>query len=373
MTLYHLIFIVKIKINMRVCIIGSGLSALTLAKALVNEKVYVDVASLDKNHKINKSRTIGISKSNFEYFNENLINIENIVWKLKKIEIFTDNLKNKKILNFDSNNDQLFSIVKNFQLYDLLNKNLSNNKYCKKIKFTKKYLKLDQYNLIINTDYSSFLTKKFFNKNIIKKYNSSAHTTIIKHDKISNNVATQIFTKNGPLAFLPISEEETSIVYSMHNSKNIHMENMNDIINQYNFHYKIKTISKIETVELKSFNLRSYFHDNILAFGDLLHRLHPLAGQGFNMTIRDVKTFIQIIKNRIALGLPLDQSVNFEFEKKMRHKNLIFSTGVDMVHEIFNFERKLNSSVLSKSIQMICNNSSLNKIFIKIADKGIAI
>ena len=30
-------------------------------------------------------------------------------------------------------------------------------------------------------------------------------TTIINHEKISNNIATQIFTKNGPLAFLPIS------------------------------------------------------------------------------------------------------------------------------------------------------------------------
>ena len=41
--MYHLIFVVKIKINMRVCIFGSGLSALTLAKALVKEKINVDL------------------------------------------------------------------------------------------------------------------------------------------------------------------------------------------------------------------------------------------------------------------------------------------------------------------------------------------
>ena len=41
--MYHLIFVVKIKNNMTVCIIGSGLSALTLAKALVNKKIYVDI------------------------------------------------------------------------------------------------------------------------------------------------------------------------------------------------------------------------------------------------------------------------------------------------------------------------------------------
>ena len=40
-------------------------------------------------------------------------------------------------------------------------------------------------------------------------------TTVIKHEKILNNVATQIFTKRGPLAFLPISKDSTSVVYSI--------------------------------------------------------------------------------------------------------------------------------------------------------------
>ena len=38
---------------MRVCILGSGLTALTLAKALVNQNVFVDLISSNKNHKIN--------------------------------------------------------------------------------------------------------------------------------------------------------------------------------------------------------------------------------------------------------------------------------------------------------------------------------
>ena len=59
---------------MKVCILGSGLSALTLAKGLVNQNIYVDIFSQKKNEKINKSRTIGISKSNFNYFNRDIIN-----------------------------------------------------------------------------------------------------------------------------------------------------------------------------------------------------------------------------------------------------------------------------------------------------------
>ena len=62
-----------------------------------------------------------------------------------------------------------------------------------------------------------------------------------------------------------------------------------------------------------------------------------------------------------------------EFEKKIRHRNLIFSNGIDLVHEFFNFERKTNSSFLSKSIQFLGKSSSVNKFFTNIADKGTLI
>jgi 2-octaprenyl-6-methoxyphenol hydroxylase len=117
-------------------------------------------------------------------------------------------------------------------------------------------------------------------------------------------------------------------------------------------------------------NLRSYYHKNILAFGDLLHKVHPLAGQGFNMTIRDINVLLEIIKKRIDVGLSLDSSVNLDFQKKMRHQNLIFSNGIDLIHEIFKIERKIQTNFLSKSIQTISNYSSINKMFTKIADRG---
>ena len=48
--------------------------------------------------------------------------------------------------------------------------------------------------------------------------------------------------------------------------------------------------------------LRNYIHKNILAFGELIHRIHPLAGQGFNMTIRDIKSLSNIIDQKLYLG-----------------------------------------------------------------------
>jgi 2-octaprenyl-6-methoxyphenol hydroxylase len=357
---------------MTVCILGNSLTALTLAKALVNKNIYVEILAKKKDLKLGLTRTLGISKSNSNFLNKSVINIEKLLWKLKKIEIFTDNLQKEKLINFENIDDHLFSIIKNYELYEILKNDLSKNKYFKKKQYNNKNLFfIKNYSLIINCDYSHFITKKYFSKKIIKKYDSFAYTTIIEHEKILNDTAVQIFTKKGPLAFLPISNNETSVVYSVHNSsieKNFKIE---ELIKRYNFKYKIKNIKKVDSFELQSLNLRSYYHNNILAFGDLLHRVHPLAGQGFNMTIRDIKNLTNIIIKKNELGLPIDSSICDEFEDIVKHKNLIFSSGVNLIHEFFNIERKSNSKILSKSIQYLGKNSSANRIFTKIADKGI--
>ncbi len=352
---------------MRVCILGAGLSSLTLAKALVNRNIYVDLYSQKKKNLPDKSRTIGISNSNIEFFNDSIINVDKIAWKLKKIDIFSDNLRKEKLINFENNDNELFSIIRNQNLYETLKKSLFKDKYFKRINFYKNFNFLDNYSLVINTDFTSSITKKYFSRKIVKKYNSSAYTTVLQHEKIDNNIAVQIFTKLGPLAFLPISEKETSVVYSFYNKKK---DNINNLIEKYNQKYKILKIGKINSFELKSLSLRSYYHRHILAFGDLLHKIHPLAGQGFNMTIRDIKILLEIIVNKYNLGLNLDSSVNHEFEKKLKHKNFIFSNGIDLLHEFFNFERKMNSSLLSKSVQMLNKNSKINNFFTKVADRG---
>ena len=181
---------------MTVCILGSGLTALTLAKALVNYEIDVDVIFNKKNLKITDLRTIGISKNNIDFLNSNIINIEKLIWKLKRIEIFSENLNREKIIDFKTNNDQLFSILKNFELYKLLEKDLSKNKFFRsRFSNVKNSHFLKKYELIVNCDPSNFITTRYFSKKIIKKYNSNAYTTIITHDQIENDTASQILQK----------------------------------------------------------------------------------------------------------------------------------------------------------------------------------
>jgi len=268
-------------------------------------------------------------------------------------------------------------MVKNDKLYKSLVGKISKNKFFKKdiIKESSFYtnlLKENKYDLIINCDSNNFLSKKFFAKKIDKNYNDFAYTTILKHKKIKNNIAIQIFTKNGPIAFLPISNNETSIVCSL-DTKNREYNDSEvlNLIRKNNPKYQIQKIHKLNNFKLGSSNLRKYHHENILAFGDLLHRIHPLAGQGFNMTIRDIKILSEIIQNKTDLGIQLDASILSDFEKETKNKNFLFSNSIDFIYEVFNLDRKIRNKGINNILKIIGTNTNLTNFFIKIADKGL--
>ena len=354
---------------MKICVLGDGLTSLVLAKILVNKKIHVDILCEDNAINYSHSRTFGITKKNYDFFSKEVLNLKKISWKLDNIEVYTENLPNQKILEFKKNNSEIFSIIRNNQLYKNLNTELKKNKFFNKKLYKNNDLSIiNKYDLVFNCNKNHFITKKHFSKKIEKKYSSVAHTAIIKHKKIDNKSAVQIFTKIGPIAFLPISNFETSIVYSVNTSDPVDLETL---IKKHNTKYSILKILEKNSFELGSLNLRKYFYKNILCFGDLIHKIHPLAGQGFNMTIRDIIDLSNIIDEKIELGLELNSSIFEEFEKKTKHRNFIFSQGIDLIYNFFDQERKIKGRLISNSLKYLGKNKYFKEIFSKFADEGL--
>ncbi len=152
---------------MKVCIIGSGLVSLTLAKVLIQKDLFVDILVTKKNSHYDKSRTLGLSKSNIDYFNNEIIDIKKILWEIKKIKIFTEKEAKKEIIKFENENKQIFSIIQNYKLEKMLFNRLKNSKFVKfknELNINKK-----KYELIINCDPTHQYSKKFFSNKIEKK------------------------------------------------------------------------------------------------------------------------------------------------------------------------------------------------------------
>ena len=252
--------------------------------------------------------------------------------------------------------------------------NLKKSKFIKFRNNNCKSIDKEKYKLIINCDAQNQITKKFFSNKIEKDYNSYAYVTSISHKKVlENNIAFQNFTNKGPIAFLPISNTETSVVFSIRTRNCKDKFDINNLIRKYNPRYSINKINPCARFKLKSSILRKYYTNNILAFGDLLHKIHPLAGQGFNMSLRDIKLLSKLIDEKINIGLDIDSSVCHKFQKESQDKNYVFFEGIDWIYELFYFESKFNSNLISKSINFIGKNSFINSFFKKFADKGLRI
>ena len=363
---------------MTICLIGKNLTTLVLSKVLINKGLNVDLYY--KNNKLSKnlsktfSRTIGLSNESIDFLDDQKILNKKKCWDIKQINLYKGD-DNKSFFNFKSKDNNFYMTSYN-NFFNSLEKKLKRNRLIKfkNIQNKKFYLKLDKkgYEIIINTDTTNPLFKKYFSNLLNKNYDSIAFTTIIKHSKIeNNNIAEQFFTKYGPLAFLPISKTKTSIVFSIFD-KNLkkNRTKIKELIRHYNKRYQIKDITDLLEFPINLSLSRNYYYKNILSFGDALHKIHPLAGQGFNMTLRDTKIISHLIEKNLKLGLNFDNVLE-KFENKRKSSNLIFAMGIDFIHEFFKLFNNYNIKTIDKFFSLMNNSKYAKDKLESFANKGI--
>ena len=120
-----------------------------------------------------------------------------------------------------------------------------------------------------------------------------------------------------------------------------------------------------------AFNSNKY-PNRVLLFGDALHVIHPFVGQGFNMTLRDLKCLNNILEEKINLGLDIGNSdILSEFSKKIKSSNFAFSISTDLLKNSFSIKNKYFKEARNNIIKTLNKNNFAKNIFFDIADKGI--
>lgn len=360
---------------MKACLIGYNLTNFILAIVLANKNFKVDIV-FEKKIKIKQgNRTIGVSKTNIDFLNSLFKIPKNCLWPIYDIKIYNSKNEHSQFLEFKDRNNENFFLLKQFNLFKITKRKceLLKNVFFKN--FTeKKLLKLEKkndYNFIINSETNNILSKKFFFNKIQKNFNSIAHTSILNHKTTQNHSAIQIFTKLGPLAFLPFSKNKTSVVYSVEKKyKASEIQITNEIL-KYAQNFKNKKLENFEKYNLKFSFPRKINCKNILCFGEALHKIHPLAGQGFNMTLRDIKLLSNIIDKHLYNGLEVNETIITNFVKKTKHLNYLFGTGINFINSFFKIDKRFEGYLSEKLFIFFNNNPTLIKNSIKIADKGI--
>jgi 2-polyprenyl-6-methoxyphenol hydroxylase-like FAD-dependent oxidoreductase len=374
----------------KICIIGDGLAGLAAAVILSKQSVSIDLYASNKKSKNLDRRTTAISDSNYLYI-KNILNLgkSNFFWSIKKIHLyFEDKAKIINFLNYKKKNKNFMHIFQNKNLKEKLNKIILQKKNIRLIKKNIESINSDEsfileakkkkfYDLIIvSTGGLSELYKKIESGRSIKKnYKELAITTTVKHNSNVKN-ASQFFLKEGPLAILPFQKNIFSVVWSV--NKSFYDTNEKDLKiileKKLIMLLKIKSIKCIEN--LKSFpinlNLKTkYFKKNVLILGDGLHTVHPIAGQGFNLVLRDIKKLSELMSETSKLGLLFKDSLLLKnFYNSRKPENNLFGLGINLTNSFFK-DNKYFFNFKKGLLNNINNFSFVKKVTQSIADKGI--
>jgi len=375
----------------KICIIGDGLSGSATAAIMSKQYVSIDLYSGNKrNNKNLDNRTTAVSESNFQFIKSNLNLSNDIFFPCKEINLFfEDKKKIINFLNFNEKNKNSMYIFKNKNLKKKLDKIITLKQNIKLIKkkieninseYTSNSLgkKKIFYDLIILSigGLSKFYSKIESNRSIKKNYEEVAITGIVKHNaKIIN--ASQFFLKEGPLVILPFKKKTFSTVWSVDNNFfNLNKKNLKKIlIKKLKTLLNVKEIKNIEYIRTFPINLNlktKYFKKNILILGDGLHTVHPIAGQGFNLVLRDIKKLTELMSKNSRLGLLFKDSFMFkDFYNSRKPENNLIGFGINLTNSFFK-DSKYFSILKIKILNNINNFDFIKKISKSVADRGIS-
>ena len=139
-----------------------------------------------------------------------------------------------------------------------------------------------------------------------RDYGQTAVICTVSSDKKHDNIAYERFTDSGPLALLPLSENRLSLVYTVKNEQLDELISLDDDAFlerlQQRFGYRLGGFTRCSprnAYPLALMRIKKDIAPSTVFIGNAAHTVHPVAGQGFNLGIRDVATLAELIADAV--------------------------------------------------------------------------
>jgi 2-octaprenyl-6-methoxyphenol hydroxylase len=212
------------------------------------------------------------------------------------------------------------------------------------------------------------------------RYDGTAIVTMLAHDRPHDHVASELFYPDGPFAQLPLNDlpdgtHRSALVWTIRSRDAAGVQALSPRALAHEaekrmggFLGALRLIAPAASYPLGLHHAERYWAERLILVGDAAHGIHPIAGQGLNMGLRDVAALAEVLSSSARLGLDLGHpDVARRYERWRRADNSATAFATDSLARLFGLPGKTAQRLRTTGLSLVNRTPPLRKAFMAIA------
>ncbi len=204
-------------------------------------------------------------------------------------------------------------------------------------------------------------------------YPQSGIVTTVEHAKPHQGRAEENFLPAGPFAILPLKGNRSSLVWTEESQIADRIMQLDDegfrleLVRRFGNHLgEVSPVGPRFSYPLSMHVARSYVAPRLALLGDAAHGIHPIAGLGFNLALRDVAALCDVLQTQARLGLDIgSEAVLEQYEAWRRFDNLKVALLSDGLNRLFSNDNQALRAARDLGITVVNQLNPLKRFFMR--------
>lgn len=204
-------------------------------------------------------------------------------------------------------------------------------------------------------------------------YDQSGIVVTVGHERDHQGRAEEHFLPAGPFAILPLKNNRSSLVWTESRREAARIielpdaEFQSELETRFGLHLgDVKALDKPRAFPLGYFVARSFIAERLALVGDAAHVIHPIAGQGLNMGLKDAAALAEVIVDAARLGIDPGQADVLErYQRWRRFDTVAMGVATNSLNMLFSNKSTLLRTVRDIGLGLVDRMPPLKSAFIR--------